>query len=1035
MNLSEPFIKRPVMTTLVMSGILVFGLAAYRSLPVSDLPPVDYPTISVSASVPGASPTTMAASVATPLEKQFSTIAGLEAITSTSFQGSTEIALQFALDRDIDAAASDVQAAITQTLRQLPQNIVPPTYQKVDPSQSPIIVYALTSPSLRLSQLDEFGQVNIGQRLSTVEGVAQVRVFGSQKYAVRVQLDPQAMAARQIGIDEVSDAIDQGNVNMPTGILWGTDRAYAVQATGQLQNASEFRPLIVAWRNGRPVRLEDLGRVIDSVQDTKAAAWYNQTRGIVLTIYRQPGTNPVEVAARVRKTMQEIGLSLPPSVDVTTIYDRSETIRKSVDDVKFTLYLTLCLVVLVIFLFLRNLSATVIPSLALPMSLLGTFAVMKVLGYSLDNLSLMALTLSVGFVVDDAIVMLENIVRHMEMGEKPMQAALNGSKEIGFTILSMTLSLVAVFIPLLFLGGIVGRLFREFSVTIAVSILVSAFVSLTLTPMLGSRFLRPHHGGKRSRVEQATAWFERGYEATLRAYERSLAWVMAHRPVALGFSALVLAGTVVLWQLVPKGFIPSEDQDQLRGTTEAAEGTSFEAMMRYQQAAMAILVADENVAGFMSAIGSGGRAAASNQGRFIVRLKPRRDRKLDADAVARQLTRKLSAVPGIRVYFTNPPPINIGGRSSKSLYQYTLQGSDIGQLYATDKKLEAALAALPQLRDVTSDLQIKNPQINVAIDRDRASSLGVTVQQIEQALYNAYGAGQVSTIFTDNNQYFVVMELLPQYQRDLDAMRLLSVRAPNGTLVPLTALATVTETVGPLSVNHSGQLPSVTISFNLAPGVAIGDAVKAVETAAAPIVGTGITASFSGAAQAFADAQQGLLILLILAVAVIYIVLGILYESFIHPLTILTGLPFAGFGALLTLLIFRQDLSVYAFVGIILLVGLVKKNAIMMIDFAIEAERRGKGPEASILEAASARFRPIMMTTFAALMGTLPIALGHGAGAESRRPLGLAVVGGLAFSQLVTLYVTPVFYVWFDELQHWFATRRAGTVVRSEGTT
>ena len=607
MNLSEPFIKRPVMTTLVMSGILVFGLVAYRSLPVSDLPPVDYPTISVSASVPGASPTTMAASVATPLEKQFSTIAGVEAITSTSFQGNTQIALQFALDRDIDAAASDVQAAITQTIRQLPQNIVPPTYQKVDPSQSPIIVYALTSASLKLSQLDEFGQVTIGQRLSTVEGVAQVQVYGSQKYAVRVQLDPQAMAARQIGIDEVSDAIGQGNVNLPTGILWGTDRAYAVQATGQLQNASEFRPLIVAWRNGRPVRLEDLGRVIDSVQDTKAAAWYKETRGIVLAIYRQPGTNTVEVAARVRKTMQEIGLSLPPSVDVTTIYDRSQTIRESVDDVKFTLYLTLCLVVLVIFLFLRNLSATVIPSLALPMSLLATFAVMKVLGYSLDNLSLMALTLSVGFVVDDAIVMLENIVRHMEMGEKPMQAALNGSKEIGFTILSMTLSLVAVFIPLLFLGGIVGRLFREFSVTIAVSILVSAFVSLTLTPMLGSRFLKPaHRGGTPSRVEQATAWFERGYDASLRWYERTLAWVMAHRPAALVFSALVLVGTVVLWQMVPKGFIPSEDQDQLRGTTEAAEGTSFEAMVRYQQAAMAILVADENVAGFMSAIGSGG---------------------------------------------------------------------------------------------------------------------------------------------------------------------------------------------------------------------------------------------------------------------------------------------------------------------------------------------------------------------------------------------------------------------------------------------
>ncbi len=1034
MNISEPFIKRPVMTTLVMAGMLVFGVVAYRSLPVSDLPPVDYPTISVSASVPGASPTTMAASVATPLEKQFSTIAGLEAITSTSFQGNTQIALQFALDRNIDAAASDVQAAITQTIRQLPQNIVPPTYQKVDPSQSPIIVYALTSASLKLSQLDEFGQVTIGQRLSTVEGVAQVQVYGSQKYAVRVQLDPQAMAARQIGIDEVSDAIGQGNVNLPTGILWGTDRAYAVQATGQLQNAAEFRPLVVAWRDGRPVRLEDLGRVIDSVQDTKAAAWYRQTRGIVLAIYRQPGTNTVDVAARVRKTMQEIGLSLPPSVEVTTIYDRSQTIRESVEDVKFTLYLTLCLVVLVIFLFLRNISATIIPSLALPMSLLATFAVMKLLGYSLDNLSLMALTLSVGFVVDDAIVMLENIVRHMEMGEKPMQAALNGSKEIGFTILSMTLSLVAVFIPLLFLGGIVGRLFREFSVTIAVSILVSAFVSLTLTPMLGSRFLKPAHKGHApSRVEKATAWFERGYEKMLALYERTLAWVMVRRPATVVFSVLVLIGTVVLWQLVPKGFIPSEDQDQLRGTTEAAEGTSFDAMMRYQQSAAAILAADENVAGFMSAVG-GGRGSSSNQGRFIIRLKPRAERTLDADAVARQLTRKVSAVPGIRVYFTNPPPINIGGRSSKSQYQYTLQGSDIDQLYTTEKKLEATLSALPQLRDVTSDLQIKNPQINVAIDRDRASSLGVTAQQIEQALYNAYGAGQVSTIFTDNNQYYVVMELLPQYQRDLGAMRLLSVRAPNGTLVPLTALATVTETVGPLSVNHSGQLPSVTISFNLAAGVALGDAVKAVEAAAAPIIGTGITASFSGAAQAFADAQAGLLILLVLAIAVIYIVLGILYESFIHPLTILTGLPFAGFGALLTLFIFRQDLSVYAFVGIILLVGLVKKNAIMMIDFAIEAERTGKGPEQSILQAASARFRPIMMTTFAALMGTLPIALGHGAGAESRRPLGLAVVGGLAFSQLVTLYVTPVFYVLFDELQHWFATRRAGAVVRSEGT-
>jgi HAE1 family hydrophobic/amphiphilic exporter-1 len=1002
------------MTTLVMAGILVFGLSAYRRLPVSDLPSVDYPTISVNASLPGASPETMASSVATPLEKQFSTIAGLDALTSSSGQGSTSITLQFSLDRDIDAAAADVQAALAQAQRRLPRDMVPPSYSKVDPSASPIMYYALSSASLPLSALDEYGQTLIAQRLSTVEGVAQVLVFGSQKYAVRVQLDPQALAARRIGIDEVTRAIDEGNVNLPSGVLWGTDRAYSVQAEGQLTNAAAFRPLIVAFRDGAPVRLADLGRVIDSVEETKTAAWFNGTRAIVLAVQRQPGTNTVEVAGRVRAVMALIQRQLPAAVTVQQLYDRSVTIGESFHEVQFTLYLTLCLVVMTIFLFLRNLSATIIPSLALPMSLVGTFAVMYLLGYSLNNLSLMALVLSVGFVVDDAIVMLENVVRHIEMGKPARQAALDGAREIGFTIVSMTLSLVAVFIPLIFMGGLIGRLFREFAVTIGVAILVSGFVSLTLTPMLSSRFLRPGNHAGHGRLYQAS---ERVYAGVLAGYLRSLEWVMARRGAALVCSAAVLVATIWLGVIVPKGFIPSEDNAQIRGTTEAAEGTSFEAMVRHQRVAAEIVQADPNVKGFMSAVG-GGRSSSVNQGRFFVHLKPRREREQSAEQIARALSTRMAAVPGLRVFFQSPPPISIGGRGSKSLYQYTLQGPDIPELYATSTRLEAVLAALPELRDVTSDLQIKNPQVRVRIDRERASAYGLSVQAAQQALYDAYGARQVSTIYTATNQYWVVLELLPEYQKDLSALSLLGLRSPSGALVPLTALAEVSQDVGPLTVNHSGQLPSVTLSFDLAPGVSIGQAVTAVEAASRPILPASVTAGFAGTAQAFQQSQQGLLLLLILAVVVIYIVLGILYESFLHPLTILSGLPFAGFGALLTLLLTGLDLSVYAFVGIIMLAGLVKKNAIMMLDFAIEAERReGKAPRAAILEASAVRFRPIMMTTFAALLGTLPIAFASGTGAEARRPLGLVVVGGLLFSQLVTLFVTPVIYTAFADLK------------------
>lgn len=1028
MNISRIFIVRPVATTVLVTAVIVFGLIAFRSLPVNELPNVDFPTISVTADLPGANPDIMASTVATPLERQFSQISGVDTMSSVNSTGRTRVTLQFKLDRDIDAAAQDVQTAISQSMRRLPEGIDPPTLRKVNPADAPILFLALTARTLPLPALDDFADTHIAQRFSMISGVAQVQIFGSQRYAVRVFLNPEAMSKRGLGLERVVSAIQSANSNLPSGVLQGTARDFTVKSSGKLQRAENFNNLIVAYKDGMPVRLSDVGEAVDGIENAKIKSWLNNERAILLAVYRQPGTNTVEVSRNLRALFPEIEAAAPPGVRIEVVNDRAEFIESSIHEVEFHLMLSIFLVVMVILVFLRNARSTLITAFILPTSIIATFGAMYALGYSLNNLSLMAIILAVGFVVDDAIVVLENITRHMEMGKDRMTAAMEGAQEIGFTVLSMTISLAAVFIPILFMEGMIGRLFREFAVSVGVAVLVSGMVSLSMTPMMCSLMLKPHdeHHG---RVFQ---FFENVFDTMRDAYGSSLRWTMRHRGLMLVGSLVFLVLTVVIYRAVPQGFIPRQDTGVFFGNTRAPEGLPFNELEKRQAAVAAIIQNNPNVEAVMSTAGQGtGGVVGSNIGRIIVRLKPREERKTGADQVIQDLRRAFAGgAQGLRVFMNNPPSIRIGGLISTSDYQLVLLGANQKQLYDASEALEARMRESRLLQDVNTSLEVSNPEIQIDILRDRAAVLGVSPQQVEAALYNAYGGRRISTLYGSADQYNVLLELNPKYQRDINALRSLFVQASTGQMVPIQAVADIKIGVGPVSVSHYGQLLSVVLSFNLAPGLSIGDAVSHVKEIAGEVLPAGVTYSIAGNAQAFEEAFRTLPVLLLITVLVIYMVLAILYEHYGHPITILTALPFAGFGALLMLLLAGQELNVFSFVGIILLVGLVKKNGIMMVDFAIQLQReKGLSAADAIVEASIIRFRPIMMTTAAAICATLPLALGTGTGSEMRQPLGIAVVGGLVFSQMLTLYVTPTFFVSMDRAAQFFRRRRTAVPV------